>query len=87
MEVIVVLRRVVRAVRSVSERRVESDWSEGESWCGFGWGWELEVLDVGLEKGCKIEDIVGWGGLRGWDVCLEGLGRHLEGGDRDRPES
>jgi hypothetical protein len=63
MEVIVVLRRVVRAVRSTSERRVERDWrSEGESWCWFDWGWELEMLETGLESGCRIDDIVVWDG-------------------------
>ncbi len=84
IDVIVVLKRVMRAVSSVSERRVERDWwSEGESWCG---SCELEVLDVGLENGCKIEDIVGSVGLLVWDVCLESLGRHLERMDRDRGE-
>lgn len=62
-----VLRRVVRAVRSVSERRVERDCrSEGESWCGFGWDWELAMLEAGLESWCRIEDIVSLVGMCVW---------------------
>jgi hypothetical protein len=75
MEVIVVLRRVVRAVRSASERRVERDWwSEVESWCGFGWVGELEVLEVCLEKGCKIEDIMAWVETPGLGCVFGGSG-------------
>ena len=73
-----VLRRVVRAARSVSERRVERDCpSEEESCCGFGWGWELEMLEAGLENGCRIEDIVwddtGWcyETVIQWVSCLD----------------